>query len=438
MASVSLTTSRRALVIFIILALAFLIQMLWWIIFQTRSTSETKTALSTALVEEQAFAVALLNSQYQSLYRCIKDGLKQDFSIRVIEDYRISPLISGIAGDQSVSYANLDDSMYFNFSANGGQIYVFLDRGYPAGILSENGRLHYRPPSPQQLVSSGWLTEEHVVIDSASLLQIDRKEYRHRRMLIGEGSFFLLLIIVGAWLIYSAMKRARRLEQEHILFVRSITHELKIPISSINLFLDTMKRRGFDSALSSELVPKMKEDLTRLNTLIDNLLRVKSLWEGKPESEPVPVDLSEQLKRFAKTVSGRINEVAGRLELRLEQAATISANLPDLMRVWEIIIDNSLKYARCPSLQITVSLRRIKDTVELRFSDNGPGIIPGTEEKIFEQFHRGNVSEEKSIPGSGLGLYIAREFVRRNSGTIMMQNNESGGCTVVMRFKAEK
>ena len=369
------------------------------------------------------------------MHRAIAESLHDDFSVEAIANYSAWPSISGIADFSTLPSREITDSLYYVFTNDRDSIVVFLNLEYPAEILTGKASLSYSHPPTGELTEIEWVSPQYVVIDPEGFSLIENEQARHRRMLTMEGGFFVLLIFLGAWMIYGAMKRARRLEQEHILFVRSITHELKIPITAINLFLDTLKRRQFDSSLARELVPKMKLDIARLNDLIDNLLQVRSLWEDTHASRRENISLSEELSRFASSIEDRVHAVGGTVDCSCEPEMFIRADASELARVWDTLVDNSLKYAASDRIRIGISLHRVHDRAEIVFSDNGPGIAPEETEKIFEQFYRGGVGNEKSIPGSGLGLYIAREFVRRNGGTISMRNGKHGGCEVTMKFK---
>jgi len=438
MKSLSLATSRRALILFGILAAVFMAQMIWWIIFQINSTANTREVLTATLVEKQTCIITILNSHYRSMHQAITKNLADDFSLDAIRNFSSLPSISGITNTPLLSSLDATDSLYYIFARNSDSIIVFLNKKYPAEILAGKTHLLYCPPTPTALVDAGWVTRQHVAIDPEGFSLIESEENRHRRMLTMEGGFFVLLILLGAWLIYGAMKRARRLEQEHILFVRSITHELKIPITAINLFLDTLKRRRYDSQMARQLVPKMKLDLVRLNGLIDNLLQVRSLWEDTHASQREDLNLSDELSRFAAAIDDRVRTAGGTVVCECEPDLMIRADASELIRIWDTLIDNSLKYAASDRMIINITLRLANDRAEILFSDNGPGISADDTEHIFEQFYRGGVGKEKYFPGSGLGLYIAREFVRRNGGIISMRNGINGGCEVTMKFRLIK
>ncbi len=276
---------------------------------------------------------------------------------------------------------------------------------------------------------------EYVQPGSPVLAQIEDEGRRHIKMFAMEGSFFIVLISMGAYAIYLALARSRRIRQEQLLFVHSVTHELKIPLTSISLFLDTIRRRNYDTKLVTELVPKMKEDVARLSGLIDNILQVRKLADKEKATRIDAIDLSAELKQFAAEICERIESAGGKLTTSIEDGIKVKADLAELVKVWETVVDNSVKYRNESGLKLALNLRRIDSHAEIQFIDNGPGIPPGMESELFEPFVRANNDSRKSVPGSGLGLYIAREYVRRSGGRIGIRNAPAGGCLVTIRFR---
>jgi signal transduction histidine kinase len=435
MVTQSVTLSKRTLYLFIFISIVFIAQMLWWIIFQISSSQKSTESISLILENERRQAISMLNTEYIALHEQLAGLPDSDLLPEVISYINNNPLISGIAEITDSMYDQYRDSLYFIFHKGNRTFYVSLDRTFPKRILAESRFLKYTPPSGGIITAPDWITNETIAVNT-DLPEFSENRYSRRlRMLVMEGSFFILLILLGLYLTYVSLRRTRQAEREQTLFVQSITHELKIPITSINLFLDTLKRRSFNSELTSELVPKMKQDLMRLNGLIDNILQVRRLWERqKPEKTPV-IDISSEVRKYSENLSEKITSTETRLRTDIADNLKIRADISDLVRVCDTLIDNSLKYAKSPDLEIAISLTRENNQAVFILSDNGPGLPTGPKGVLFEKFKRGQSEDNHSIPGSGLGLYIAREFVKRNNGEIDIENREAGGCQVTMRFK---
>jgi len=434
----SASSTRNALIIFMILAGIFFAQMLWWIIFQVRNAESTRKYLTSTLEDQRRWAIELLNQHYLSIYQEAEGVIENSGEMTAVPPKFSDPAVSGIIEEGAAEAINFNDSLYLTLKSDGREYYLFLNKDYPRSLLTRNQKLEYTPHPPGRLSRPDWLTEEYVKINPAAYASIDRDRQRHIRMFVMEGSFFILLMLVGAYMIYIALRRTRQVREEQLLFVHSITHELKIPITAISLFLDTMKRRNYDHDLMADLAPKMKEDLGRLNRLIDNILQVRKLSDNQLELRLEAIDLSSELTRFAGHIRERIESTGGKLNLDIAENVRIRGNLAELIKVWESLIDNSFKYGTSGNLQLTINLRTHREQVEMQFIDNGPGIPEGMGDKLFEPFFRGNIESRKSVPGSGLGLYLAREFVRRSKGAISIKNAPSGGCLVNIRFRGAK
>jgi len=430
MSRVTSASSRRALIIFIILAVLFCVQMGWWIVFQYRLAGNTRRFLASTLEEHKAQTIQLLNGRLATAGQAVEKVSGDLTSIR--KDY--SDIISGVASSESLENSDLGDSLFMIRTINGIKYYIFLDRNFPHSLMSGDDRLEYTAPRGEVSMFN-WITPMHLQVSPKAYLEIEGERSSHTRMFLMEGSFFFLLIAIGGYLIFLSLKRLKQTREEQLLFVHSITHELKIPITSLSLFIDTMKRRNYDPKLGSELVPKMKEDLNRLNQLIDNILQVRRLADRQVTIRTERIDLSRELHAFGQKAKDRIEATGGRLNLNIDEKIKIEAGLPELVRVWELLLDNSLKYGKSDGLEITISLRNRKDMAEIIFSDNGPGFPPGMEEMLFEPFFRGNIEEKKTVPGSGLGLYISREYITRQGGDINIRNGSNGGAVVIMEFK---
>ncbi len=417
---------RRSLVIFILLAVIFLAQMTWWIIFHMRTSETAIEQLRDNFKIKRESVVNILNNQYQLLY----DQAAELYRRQNLQDIVHNPLVTGYG-------LSLDeippDSLSLVVQVDSTKILLFLDRDYPSKLIGQNDAVQFMTVKSGMFMNPRWVRAENVELDHSGVDVLERETKKHTRMLIMEGSFFVLLILIGLWMIYISIKKRKQAAEEQTLFVHSITHELKIPITSVNLFLDTIKRREYEPDLTRELLPKMKEDLRRLNGLVDNILNIRKLSEKRPKVLP-EADLSSEVQGFAKRIREKVETAGGKTSVDIEPGLHIRALTGELQRVWDTLVDNSIKYARSPELKIEINLKRNGSKAVLEVTDNGPGINEELLERVFEKFSRGEDSNTRGIPGSGLGLFIAREYVVRNGGEIEIGNVAPRGCRVTMRF----
>lgn len=421
------TIPRRTLVIFVVLAVVFLAQMTWWIIFNVSNFKNTNEKLRETLQNEREIVASILNNQIRLLAQDSNDYSSWGFQ----ESNIWNKMISGCGDD----IENIPpDSLTLILSNKDTKLLVYINRDYLRKLASVSGKTELSGNLNGLIMNPGdAIKAEDIAIDDSWLKAIESGSDRHIRMLVMEGSFFIFLILIGLWMVYSAIRKKRTAAEEQTLFYHSITHELKIPITSVNLFLDTIKRRDYDPGICGELMPKMKEDLRRLNGLIDNILSIRKLSEKRPEKLP-RIELSSVVRNFVGTIRDKVESSGGILEDKIEEGLSIRAGTEEIQRVWDTLIDNSLKYAVSPELKIEIILKRSASKAVLEITDNGPGIPSERKDILFRKFSRGEDENSRSVSGSGLGLYIAKEYINRNGGSIDIDTPDAGGCRVTMKF----
>lgn len=436
MKRLSQISSRSIFIIFWLLTTLFFAQMVWWIIFQVREAERAKAFLIQTVERERGWAAEMLNTRYQEIYQAASKIAKELNGAAPNGIILADPAVYSIVMQSALEGGDIGDYPHFRIPSGDDHLLVFLSPEYPLSIILFNENLSFDITARGELSTPRWITPDMIRINDSVTAGIERDRDRHVKMLVMEGSFFILLIMLGAYAIYLSLRRSRRVREEQLLFVHSITHELKVPLTSMNLFLDTMRRRDYDPRLVSELAPKIKEDIARLSGLIDNVLLVRKLADHEIETKLEVVDISGEFRRFADSVCQKIESTGGRLKANIADSIKAVADLPEMLRVWETIVDNSIKYRGDGALEIAVSLRRSGHNAEIQFQDNGPGIPSGMEQKLFEPFVRASADPKKSVPGSGLGLYIAREYVLRSKGSIAIKSATGGGCVVTIKLQA--
>ncbi len=229
-------------------------------------------------------------------------------------------------------------------------------------------------------------------------------------------------MLVGVVLYLLLSIKAVRLTQRQSNFIDSVTHELKSPIASLKLYLQTLEMRRLSEEQVIEVHRSMLEVLEGLDHLIDHLLDAARLDKSAPNMAPLEeVDLSAILQRCAEStcrISGLPNEV---VELRL-RPVEMMGRTKELEIVFRNVIDNALKYGgNDPELR-SMSLSPGPERVGIRISDNGPGIPAKLRRKIFGRFVRLGSELERKQAGTGLGLYIVRELVRGMLGKVNVRS----------------
>ncbi|MCE5268406.1 MAG: HAMP domain-containing histidine kinase [Planctomycetaceae bacterium] len=247
--------------------------------------------------------------------------------------------------------------------------------------------------------------------------------------LLSIGSTFLVLLVLGVVLYLILSIKAINLTRRQSNFIDSVTHELKSPIASMKLYLQTLNRHQVSQQLQADFHHFMLEDLERLDHLINQMLEAGRLDAERSQDEDEDVELADLLRDCAAAVcmNYRVAPECVRLDL---QRGTIVGRRIDLDIVFRNLIDNAVKYAASPP-RVEVTLRPTDNgKVIVRIADNGPGIPPHFRRKIFGRFVRLGMELERKKPGTGLGLYIVRTLVRRHHGSIRVHDPDQGPGTV--------
>ncbi len=246
--------------------------------------------------------------------------------------------------------------------------------------------------------------------------------------LLAVGTTFLVLLLVGVVVYLLLSIKSVRLTQRQSNFIDSVTHELKSPIASLKLYLQTLTRRKLSDEQAAEFHRAMLEDLQRLDSLINHLLDAARIDRQPAETPLEEVDLAQLLGSIARTSCQQYHLDNTAIELSLEPV-TLTARSNDLEMVFRNLIDNALKYAG-PQPKVEVNVTAHNGRVTTRIADNGPGIPINLRRKIFGRFFRLGSELERKQAGTGLGLFIVRQLVRRMRGKITVRGRGNQRGTV--------
>ena len=246
--------------------------------------------------------------------------------------------------------------------------------------------------------------------------------------LLSVGSSVFAAVLVGVVMYLTLSIKAINLNRRQSNFIDSVTHELKSPIASLKLYLQTLSLRQIDEAERRHFHRFMLDDVERLDHLINHLLDAGSVERLTPELEVEEVDLSALLDACADSVCLRYR-VESTVVSREISACWVAARRVDLDMVFRNLIENAVKYAGDPP-RVHLQAECIGRTVVVRVSDNGPGIPRSQRGRIFARFVRLGQELERDTSGTGLGLYIVRTLLQRWRGRVRVYDQERGTGTV--------
>ena len=243
--------------------------------------------------------------------------------------------------------------------------------------------------------------------------------------LLSVGSLFLVLVIVGVAMYLALSVKAIKLSQRQSNFVDSVTHELKSPIASLKLYLQTLNRRSVGPDEQAMFFRYMLEDVERLDRLITHLLTAARLDRQGIESDVEQVEIEPLLRQCLEEVRFTYQAPSDAFRIAIEPSV-VQAQYVDLDMLFRNLIDNAIKYAGEPPQVEIVSRPMADGTVVTQIIDNGPGIPSRFRRKIFGRFVRLGSELERDKPGTGLGLYIVHTLVKRLRGKIRVSEGKDG------------
>ncbi len=242
-------------------------------------------------------------------------------------------------------------------------------------------------------------------------------------MLLSVGSVFFAILLTGVIFYLTLSVKAINLTRRQSNFIDSVTHELKSPIASLKLYLQTLDMRDVSPEEQARFLRFMMDDVERLDNLITHLLEAGYAEKMREHESVAAVDIAEVIRQAVRSVTLRYRVDAEVVKLDLEPCL-ISMPLVDAAMIFRNLIDNAVKYAGTPP-HVTVSLKLSNETVTCRITDNGQGIPETLRRKIFGRFVRLGRELRREKPGTGLGLHIVSTLVKRARGKVMVIDPES-------------
>jgi signal transduction histidine kinase len=270
------------------------------------------------------------------------------------------------------------------------------------------------------------LTVGWVLLNVTGALQSDRHSGLYW-VLLTAGSVVSALLLTGTILYLVLSIKAINLTRRQSNFIDSVTHELKSPIASMKLYLQTLGRHHVSEREQADFHRFMLEDLERLDRLINQMLDAGRLDTEGPidKSEDEDVELAPLLQKCADAVCTIYHVPKECVTMDLEPC-TLHGRRMDYEVVFRNLIDNAVKYAGQPP-KVEVRLRPDAEaSVVVQISDNGRGIPHNLRRKIFGRFVRLGLELEREKPGTGLGLHIVRTLVHRLRGQIRIRETHHG------------
>jgi two-component system, OmpR family, sensor histidine kinase SenX3 len=252
------------------------------------------------------------------------------------------------------------------------------------------------------------------------------------------GVVFFGAIATGLILNTIFLVREIRRNEQHDSFINAVTHELKTPIASIRLYLQTLQTRDVDEKQRSEFYCSMLSDTDRLLGTVEQVLKAGQAGHKRLARQDAEVDFGLLVQECVEVARIRHHLQPGALRLAASStngsAAHVRGDEEELRTAVSNVLDNAVKYS-LNRVDVAVHLEPNDKNVVLRVSDQGLGIPRSELKRIFKRFYRVPVRSRSQVKGTGLGLFIVRSIARKHGGRVFAESEGEGrGTTVTLQL----
>jgi two-component system, OmpR family, sensor histidine kinase SenX3 len=258
-------------------------------------------------------------------------------------------------------------------------------------------------------------------------------------LLLVLGVMLLATIIAGVVLNTIFLVREIRRNEQHDAFINAVTHELKTPVASIRLYLQTLQTRAVDEEKRQEFYRIMLADSDRLMATIEQVLRTGRVGPSSRKLVLTPIDLGAMVEECLERAR-KLHELSpdSLRYMPANGAVTVMGDLEEVQAAVSNLIDNAVKYSG-GSVNVTVEVAKADGDVSIRVKDRGVGIPKDELKRIFRRFYRVPGIFAKPVKGTGLGLYIVRNVAKRHGGRVWAESDGLGrGSTFVLQLPLSK
>ena len=256
-------------------------------------------------------------------------------------------------------------------------------------------------------------------------------------VLLFVGVVFFAAIILGLILNTGFLLREIRRNEQHDSFINAVTHELKTPIASIRLYLETLQRRQVEDAQRRDFYKAMLDDTDRLLGTVNQVLKAGEVGYGRSAQHRVDLDFGALVAECVALARMRhhLSPEAMRFEITNGHRLTVNGDAEELRIAVGNILDNAVKYSD-GKVDVTVALEEAdRENVAVRVRDRGVGIPPQELKRVFRRFYRVPGAPQARVKGTGLGLFIVRSITRAHGGRVFAESGgPTRGTTVVLEL----
>lgn len=273
-------------------------------------------------------------------------------------------------------------------------------------------------------------------LDVATFQKIKTEREKKTYKYIGEGGVSVLVILLGAALLYSLLRRIIHISHKEKNFILAISHELKTPLASVQLNLETMRKRNMPETTRQQLIGGALQEVKRLDTLYTNILTSSRFDEGRAWKKEfqmikIPPLLYHIVGQFQNSFPNYTFSITDQSNLDLQ----INGDRQLIHLMFYNLIDNAVKYSPQEKPHIYINLRDDAGHIYVSIKDEGIGISEENSKYIFQKFFRIQDENLRNTKGTGLGLYIVKQTLNLHNASIKVQPNKPCGTIFTTQFK---
>jgi signal transduction histidine kinase len=262
--------------------------------------------------------------------------------------------------------------------------------------------------------------------------EINEKLHKRWIMISSEGAVFIGLLMLGIIQIRRTFKKENELANRQKNFLLSVTHELKSPIASLKLQLQTLEKRELEKAQQQEILKNAVSDTDRLTNLVENILLAaridNNVFHILREKTDLSTYISENMNQMISLFSYKQKVI-----LDIDDHIFLDIDRTTFPSIIINLFENAIKYSPENST-ITIGLKKQSNAIMLYVKDEGMGIPDRDKKNIFEKFFRVGNEETRRTKGTGLGLYIVKHIAELHGGTVSIRNNVPKGSIFEVSF----
>jgi signal transduction histidine kinase len=253
-------------------------------------------------------------------------------------------------------------------------------------------------------------------------------------MIMGEGMVFVIVFLFGAIYLHKSFNRERKLQEQKKNFLLSVTHELKSPLASIKLLLQTIQKRDLTKAQIQDFIGKSLLDIERLDDMVENMLLASKIDNRSYSFPKASFSLSVLVDSIVNRL--QITKCDGNQQIinaEIEPKIEITGDKFALTSVVTNLVENAIKYSK-PCEAVEVKLFQKEGKVHLQVADHGIGIADEEKSRIFDKFYRVGSEDTRNTKGTGLGLYIVKQVLDKHEASIRVKDNRPEGSIFEVVF----